>query len=103
MGLGLAPWKAKLDPTYLQRVDEMAEELARQAADITASEYRCLKLLAVFDDIGGWAVGVARSCAAWLSWACGVSLPAARERVRVAKALLGLPLVSAAFAAGRMS
>jgi hypothetical protein len=101
--MDLAPWKGELDPSLLQRIDGMAEELARQAADITAAEYRWLALLAEFDAIGGWAVGGARSCADWLSWACGVSLPAAREKVRVAKALGGLPLISAAFAAGRMS
>ena len=101
--MSLAPWKVDPGKSLQRRIDEMAEELARQAAHITAAEYRWLALLAEFDEIGGWAMGGARSCAAWLSWACGVSLPAARERVRVARALPGLPLVSAAFAAGRMS
>ena len=103
MALALAPWKVEPGQSLQRRIDAMAEELARQAADITAAEYRWLALLAEFDEIGGWAVGGAKSCAAWLSWACGVSLPAARERVRVAKALPELPLVSSSFAAGRMS
>ena len=43
------------------------------------------------------------SCAHWLNWQCGISLGAAREKVRVAHALAGLPAVSAAFAQGTLS
>lgn len=39
----------------------------------------------------------------WLSWACGVSPEAARERLRVARALVALPAVSATFARGELS
>lgn len=52
MGMDLAPWKAELDSSLLQRINGMAEELARQAADITAAEYRWLALLAAFDAVG---------------------------------------------------
>ena len=41
-----------------------------------------------------------RTCAYWLSWQCGLDLRAAQERVRVARALEELPLVTAEFAAG---
>ena len=81
----------------------MADELCCQAAHLTAAEYRWLRLLGEFDEAGGWAAAGARSCAAWLSWACGVTAPAARERVRVARALPALPLVCASFGAGRLS
>ena len=40
------------------------------------------------------------SCAHWLAWQCGLSPGAAREHVRVARALQSLPLIEAAFAAG---
>ena len=43
------------------------------------------------------------SCAHWLSWQCGLSPGAAREHVRVARALESLPLIEAAFAEGRLS
>lgn len=43
------------------------------------------------------------SCAHWLSWRLGLGLATARERVRVAQALTGLPLLGAELAAGRMS
>jgi hypothetical protein len=44
-----------------------------------------------------------KSCAHWLNWKCGISLNAARERVRVARALGGLPQISAAMARGALS
>jgi len=43
------------------------------------------------------------SCAHWLNWKCGVGLNAAREKVRVARALEDLPRIAAAFAAGELS
>jgi hypothetical protein len=39
----------------------------------------------------------------WLAWQCGLGPGAAREHVRVARALCGLPRIAAAFAAGRLS
>src|SRR5206468_13027594 len=44
-----------------------------------------------------------RSCAAWLSWRVGLDLGAARERVRVARALGSLPLLAEALARGQVS
>jgi hypothetical protein len=101
--MSLAPWRDEEWAFDQQKVDEMGQELARQAANMTAAEYRWLWLLGEFDHVGGWAIQGARSCAAWLSFACGVTPMAARERVRVARALPGLPKVCAAFAAGRVS
>jgi hypothetical protein len=43
------------------------------------------------------------SCAQWLSWKCQLSPGTAREHVRVARALRGLPVLRAEFGAGRMS
>lgn len=43
------------------------------------------------------------SCAGWLSWRCGIGLDAAREHVRVARALGALPLILGAFEAGELS
>ena len=103
MALALAPWKVQPDESLQGRIDVMAAELARQAANITAAQYRWLRLLAEFDELGGWAVGGARTCAAWLSWACGISPGTAREKVRVAQALPALPRVCESFGAGRLS
>ncbi|PWG69360.1 HNH endonuclease, partial [Enterococcus hirae] len=51
----------------------------------------------------GWAKWSFRSCAEWLAWRCGITLSAAREKVRTAQALRGLPQISGAFADGRLS
>jgi hypothetical protein len=60
-------------------------------------------LVREFDDRFGWAKWSFRCCAEWLAWRCGVSLSAAREKVRTAQALRWLPAISGAFAAGRLS
>src|SRR2546428_10934347 len=50
----------------------------------------------------GWNTGFP-SCAAWLSWRVGLDPGAARERVRVARALGTLPLLAQALARGELS
>src|SRR5690606_13950057 len=42
-------------------------------------------------------------CAHWLGWKCGIDQGAAREKVRVARALEALPKISAAMAGGELS
>ena len=60
-------------------------------------------LIAEFDRRGGWSDGSTQSCAHWLSWKCGLDQGAAREKVRVARALERLPLISASMARGALS
>jgi hypothetical protein len=60
-------------------------------------------LVRAFDDRYGFAKWGLRNCAEWLAWRCGLSLSAAREKVRTAQALRSLPAISAAFADGRLS
>src|SRR5207302_1296136 len=55
-----------------------------------------------FDARGGWNTGFV-SCAAWLTWRVGLDRGAARERVRVARALGTLPLLAQALARGELS
>lgn len=87
----------------VQRCTELGHEISRQAAHIHAAQYRWLVLIREFDALCGWADQGCRSCAHWLNWRCGISLHTAREKVRVAKALGNLPLVSKAFEDGRVS
>ena len=58
------------------------------AADIHAATYRFLVLIAELDRREVWAAQGALSCAHWLSWACGIDTHTAREKVRVARALI---------------
>ena len=51
---------------------------------------------------GGWSNGF-RSCAHWLCWRVGLAPGAARERVRVARALATLPRLADALARGELS
>ncbi|MPY88608.1 MAG: DUF222 domain-containing protein [Luteitalea sp.] len=56
-----------------------------------------------FDERAGWYDGGCLSCAHWLSWRTGLDPGAAREKVRVARALARLPLISAAMQRGELS
>ena len=50
----------------------------------------------------GWNTGFL-SCAHWLHWRTGIDLGAAREKVRVARALAGLPRIAWAMEHGQLS
>ena len=88
---------AALDDTALEH------DLCVLAGNLNAASYRFCRLIAECDRRELWASQGAVSCAAWLSWVCGLSLHAAREKIRVGHALDDLPLISAAFAAGEIS
>jgi hypothetical protein len=78
-------------------------QICELAGHLAAATYRFLALLGDFDERRGWAQWQLPSCAAWLSWKCQLTSGTAREHVRVARALRALPVLSAEFAAGRMS
>src|SRR5207249_4067804 len=59
-------------------------------------------LIRQFDERNGWNHGFP-SCAHWLAWRASMDLGAARERVRVARALPALPRIAAAFARAELS
>ena len=83
-------------------VDRLGDEIAELSAHLDAATARLLDLIREFDARGGWSNGF-RSCAAWLSWRVGFAPGAAREHVRVARALGSLPLLSQALARGELS
>ena len=62
-----------------------------------------LLLIAEFDRREAWGHEGVKSCAHWLNWKCGLSLGAAREHLRAAKALEELPKVRESFARGEIS
>jgi uncharacterized protein DUF222 len=85
-----------------RELDQLGDEIAVLSAHLDAATARLLDLIREFDARGGWNSGF-RSCAAWLSWRVGIDLGAARERVRVARALGTLPLLAQALARGELS
>jgi hypothetical protein len=83
-------------------VEQLGEAIADIAAGIHAATYQLLVLLHEFDERAGWNNGFL-SCAHWLSWRTGIDPGAAREKVRVARALPQLPLLSGALQRGEIS
>jgi hypothetical protein len=81
----------------LTALETLGERIAQLSAEIQAATYQLLVMLREFDDRSGWNSGF-KSCAHWLNWRTGLDLGAAREKVRVARALALLPEISAAMA-----
>ena len=84
-------------------IDALADDIAEVAAHIDAAVHRLLVLIREFDRVGGWHRQGALSCAHWLSWRIGLGPGPAREKVRVAHALAGLPLIDEALRRGELS
>ncbi len=82
---------------------ELGDEIATLAAHLHAATYRLLTLIAEFDRLRGWDPEGHRSCAHWLAFRTGIDLGAAREKVRAARALTELPLISASMEQGELS
>ena len=82
-------------------MDGLGNEIAELSAHLEAATARLLDLIREFDARGGWNQGF-RTCAHWLNWRVGMDLGAARERVRVARALGTLPLLAGALARGEL-
>ena len=83
-------------------VEHLGEAIADLAARMHAATYELLVMLRQFDEQNGWNTGF-MSCAHWLSWRTGIDMGAAREKVRVAKALAGLPRLGGALQRGEIS
>lgn len=86
-----------------QRAGKLAEEITALYGLITAATYDLLAKIREFDRDELWAGPGLASCAHWLNWQCGIGMNAAREKVRVARALGDLPKISEAFRLGEVS
>ncbi len=89
-------------PPHIVALEQLGDQIAELSAHLEAATARQLALIREFDARGGWNTGFL-SCAAWLSWRIGLDPGAARERVRVARALATLPLLAEALARGEIS
>lgn len=85
------------------KLDRLECAIAELSAHIAAATCLLLERIAVYDRERGWTRHGLASCAHWLQWKCGTNLGAAREKVRVARALPELPLIREAFRRGTVS
>ena len=84
----------------LARIEAELTELAGQLA---AGECRWLLLVGEYDRREGYKQWGCRSCVQWLSWQCGLDGRSARDKLRVARALEHLPVVTREFGEGKVS
>ncbi len=83
---------------------ELGHAITLLSAQMNAANHLLLRLIAEFDRCGAWREqGTMRSCAHWLVAHCGITLGAAREKVRVARQLEVLPEVNDVFSKGGIS
>ena len=83
--------------------EDLAAEITELSAYLYAATYRLLVLIHEFDKNLCWEYLGMASCAHWLNFKCGIGMHAAREKVRVANALVDLPTMSARFKRGELS
>ncbi len=102
-----------VDARYADARDEEAHEsdarlermdrVAVLYGEITAATREFLRAVAACDAHCDWAEAGFASCADWLAWRLGVSRMTASEKVRAARALETLPLISDAMDRGELS
>jgi hypothetical protein len=92
------------DPNLASLSTSLLESSITQlCADLNAATYRQLMMIAEFDRRQDWGNEGVRSCAHRLNFKCGISLVAAREKIRVAHALAKLSKTQEAFSSGVLS
>lgn len=96
------PARLQLHPKYVKS-ERLGRRIMEYKAWMNAAEYKWLMMVREFDQEGLWQLEGICSCAHWLNWKCGIGMNAAREKVRVANALAGLPKLSARYAKGEIS
>src|SRR5256714_13328847 len=99
-----APREAMAEPALgcTAELERLGDQIAVLSAHLDAATAHLLDLIREFDAGAGGNPGF-RSCAGGLSWRVGLDRGAARERVRVARALGTLPRLARALARGELS
>jgi hypothetical protein len=82
---------------------DLTDALDRATAVMVAASAEALRVVAAFDRGGLWRRDGATSMSSWLAGRYGLAWGTAREWVRVAHALEGLPRIAEAYAGGRLS
>jgi len=92
------------DPRFERSDSEkLGDEITELCGYIYAATHHLLELIREFDQMRYWEDLGFQSCAHWLNFKCGFGMNSARERLRVAHALGGLPKISEKFSAGAIS
>ena len=84
-------------------LERLEAEITELAGHLAAAECRWLLLIAEYDRRKGYEQWGCHSLVQWLGWQCSLDARAARERVRVARALESLALLTDKFASGQLS
>lgn len=84
-------------------IDQLEDDIVTFAGRMNQAEYEFLVLIREFDLRRGWKAYHFNNCAEWIDMKCGISYDTAREKVRVAHALMDLPETSSAFSNGKLS
>ena len=82
---------------------ELRSAVTDMAARINHADWRFIKLVAAMDRRRGWNERGYCNLGNWLDHRCGLGPCAARERIRIGRALARLPRVDAAFRDGHLS
>jgi len=99
-----SPFVADADPhSRRHSLERLEAEITELWGHLTAATARFLALVAEFDRSKAYERHGLVGTAQWLNWQCGIGPVAAREKVRVARALEGLPQTAASFARGEIS
>ena len=94
------PFEAHSD---LSEGEQLGKRIAELNAYLNVAQAEFLELLREFDEQRYWEHLGFTSCAHWLNFKCGIGFNAARERLRMAHALVHLPKIRAGFAEGTLS
>jgi hypothetical protein len=86
-----------------KKAEQLGEQITELCSYIYAAESRLLDMIRQFDEMEYWAELGFCSCAHWLNFKCGIGMNAAREKLRVAKALAGLPKIDEKLSKGELS
>ena len=91
------------NPLDVSEGEQLGNRIAELNAYLNVAQAEFLELLRAFDEQRYWEDLGFTSCAHWLNFKCGIGFNAARERLRMAHALVHLPKIRAGFAEGSLS
>ena len=97
------PFDGQANLRRWREFDALEAKVTELWGHLNAATYRFLTMIAQLDREKAYERHGLANLAQWLNWQCGIGAVAAREKVRVARALEQLPEISDAFAKGEIS